>query len=111
MVETEWQDLGKCGQGESEYPMTGVVNGEEIVIFKNGDELCGVQRLCPHQDGDFLKKGMLIGNGKMIRCMLHGFVFKLDTGKGVNAGQHCINIFDIRQEDGRLMARKKIVPE
>ena len=43
----------------------------------------------------------------MIRCMLHGFVFKLENGKGVNAGPHCIDVYEIQLKDEHLIARKK----
>lgn len=59
------------------------------------------------EDGDFVRRGVIMGNGKMLRCSLHGFIFNLDSGKGVNAGPQCIDIFEIRRDGSRLQARKK----
>ena len=107
MGEGEWHDLDEVDAEESEFPVTSTVDGEDIVIFKNADDFYGAQRLCPHKDGDFARRGAIMGNGKMLRCTLHGFIFKLDTGKGVNAGSNCIDIFEIKREGSRLQARKK----
>ena len=107
MGESEWHDLPEIDAEEAEFPVASTVDGEDIVIFKNADDYYGAQRLCPHQDGDFVRRGAIMGNGKMIRCTLHGFIFKLDTGKGVNAGNQCVDIFEIKLDGSRLKARKK----
>jgi nitrite reductase/ring-hydroxylating ferredoxin subunit len=107
MSESEWHDLQEIDAEAAEFPVASAVNGEDIVIFKNADDYYGVQRLCPHQNADFVRRGAIMGNGKMIRCTLHGFIFKLDTGKGVNAGKQCVDIFEIKRDGSRLKARKK----
>lgn len=107
MSESEWHDLQEIDAETAEFPVASTVDGEDIVIFKNADDYYGVQRLCPHQNADFVRRGAIMGNGKMIRCTLHGFIFKLDTGKGVNAGKQCVDIFEIKRDGSRLKARKK----
>ena len=107
MAEGEWHDLEENFTEGTAFPVAATVDGADIVVFRNGEKYFGVQRLCPHQGGDFVRRGALIGNGKMLRCTLHGFVFKLATGKAVNVGQHCIDIYEVRRENSRLQARKK----
>ena len=107
MGEGEWHDLLEIDAGESEFPIAATVAGEDIVIFRIGDNYRGAQRLCPHKDGDFVRRGKVMGNGRMLRCELHGFIFNLDSGKGVNAGPQCIDIFEIKRDGSRLQARKK----
>ena len=107
MGEGEWHDLREIDAGESEFPVATTVDGEDIVIFRIGDGYRGAQRLCPHKDGDFVRRGKIMGNGRMLRCELHGFIFNLDSGKGVNAGLQCIDIFEIKRDGSRLQARKK----
>jgi nitrite reductase/ring-hydroxylating ferredoxin subunit len=104
---SEWHELSEIHAEETEFPVAATVNGADIVIFKNAESYYGVQRYCPHQDADFVSRSAIMGNGKMLRCTLHGFVFKLDTGKGVNAGQHCLDIYEIKREGSQLQARKK----
>jgi len=98
MGEGEWHDLREIDAEESEFPVAATVGGEDIVIFQIGDDYRGAQRLCPHKDGDFVRRGVIMGNGKMLRCSLHGFIFNLASGKGVNAGPQCIDIFEIRRD-------------
>ena len=107
MNENEWYELKDIHTEETEFPVATTVDGAEIVIFKNTENYYGVQRYCPHQDADFVRRAAIMGNGKMLRCSLHGFVFKLDTGKGVNAGQQCIDIYEIKRDGSQLQARKK----
>ena len=109
MSEGEWYDLEEIDAESVEFPVATTVAGEDAVIFQNGDDYYGVQRLCPHQDADFASRGKIVANGKMIRCMLHGFVFKLATGKGVNAGSQCIDVYEVQRDGPRLQARKKIL--
>ena len=107
MGDGEWHDLREIDAEESEFPVAATVDGEDIVIFQVGDDYRGAQRLCPHKEGDFVSRGVIMGNGKMLRCSLHGFIFNLASGKGVNAGPQCIDIFEIRRDGSRLQARKK----
>jgi nitrite reductase/ring-hydroxylating ferredoxin subunit len=104
---SEWHELSEIHTEETEFPVATTVNGADIVIFKNFESYYGVQRYCPHQDADFERCATIMGNGKMLRCTLHGFVFKLDTGKGVNAGQHCLDTYEIKRDGSQLQARKK----
>jgi nitrite reductase/ring-hydroxylating ferredoxin subunit len=108
MAERQWHDLEEIDAEEATFPLACTVDGADMVVFQNGDSYCGVQRLCPHQDADFVRCGMVMGNGTMLRCRLHGWVFKLDTGKGVNAGQKDgIEVYEVERDGSRLKARKK----
>jgi nitrite reductase/ring-hydroxylating ferredoxin subunit len=107
MAEGEWHDLAEIDVGETTFPVACTVDGADVVVFQNGDSYYGVQRLCPHQDADFVRRGAIMGNGTMLRCTLHGFVFKLDTGKSVNAGENCIDVYEVECDGSRLKARKK----
>jgi nitrite reductase/ring-hydroxylating ferredoxin subunit len=53
------------------------VDGEEIAVFKIGEELCGIQNICPHEGGQ-LSRGKIEGNE--VVCPLHGYRFDLKTG-------------------------------
>jgi len=53
------------------------VAGEEIAVFKIGEELCGIQNICPHEGGQ-LSRGKIEGNE--VVCPLHGYRFDLKTG-------------------------------
>src|SRR5215831_13163713 len=53
------------------------VAGEEIAVFKIGEELCGIQNICPHEGGQ-LSSGKIEGNE--VVCPLHGYRFDLKTG-------------------------------
>ena len=107
MAEGEWHDLKEIDVGETTFPLATSVDGADVVIFQDGDSYYGVQRLCPHQDADFVRRGTIMRNGTMLRCTLHGWVFSLDTGRGVNARHECIDVYEVRSEGSGLQARKK----
>jgi len=53
------------------------IEGEEIAVFRIGDELSGIQNICPHEGGQ-LCRGTIAGNE--VVCPLHGYRFNLKTG-------------------------------
>ena len=53
------------------------VDSEEIAVFKIGEQLCGIQNICPHEGGQ-LSMGNIENNE--VVCPLHGYRFDLKTG-------------------------------
>ena len=66
---------------ESEGLATVVWDHHHIVLLKVGDAYRGVDRVCPHEDGD-LGEGLMFG--KNIKCPVHGYIYDLNTGKCIN---------------------------
>jgi len=100
----EWYRLDGLDPASAEFPARARVGSEAIVIFKTGAGLRGVQRLCPHQRAP-LTNGVIAGNGTMIRCPQHNYLFRLADGKGVNCPGFRLAVYEIKEEDGALFAR------
>lgn len=100
----EWQRLDGVDPAAAEFPIRARVGAEGIVIFKTGTGLRGVQRLCPHQRAP-LTDAVIAGNGAMIRCARHNYMFRLSDGKGVNCPGFKLAVFEVKEEDGALFAR------
>jgi nitrite reductase/ring-hydroxylating ferredoxin subunit len=75
-----------------------------IYVFKTADGLRGVERHCPHE-GALLAKATLLGGGRMLKCPLHNFVFRLSDGVAVNCPGYRLRVFEVREEVGQLFAR------
>jgi len=106
MSDAQWHSLEGIEPDSAEFPIAADIDGEHIVIYRVGAGFRAVQRLCPHKAGDFLENGTLLGNGSMLRCGLHGFVFKLDTGKSANAPGFEVTVYDVTREGDNLKVRK-----
>ena len=53
------------------------VDGEDVVLFRRGDEIFAFGNRCPHQEGS-LSDGFV--EGDIVTCPLHGWEFDLRTG-------------------------------
>lgn len=73
-----------------------ITNGKEIIMFRRNGTLYALDRFCPHQ-GAPLDQGLIIGN--MIKCGLHGFLFDLKNGEGVNCPGYQIQCYAVQEKD------------
>jgi nitrite reductase (NADH) small subunit len=54
-----------------------LVNGEDVALFRRGDEVFAIGNQCPHQGGN-LCDGFT--EGDIVTCPLHGWEFDLRSG-------------------------------
>ena len=87
------------------FPVRAQLGREGIVVFRVADGYRAVQRSCPHQNTDF-SRGLIVGDGAMLRCGLHAYTFKLSDGSGVNCPGYKIDVYEVTQDGDRLMARR-----
>jgi nitrite reductase/ring-hydroxylating ferredoxin subunit len=99
-----WQPLATPDPRTATFPARAKVADEGIVIFKAGARFFGVQRACPHQGGSMLE-AVLQGNGTLIRCPRHNYVFRTANGNPVNCPGFRLRVFEVKEEDGRLYVR------
>lgn len=105
MAEQDWQVLEGLNPDTTEFPVRAEIGSEKVVVLKLGDEFRAIQRRCPHQNTD-LSRGLIVGDGTLIRCALHAYTFKLSDGKGVNCPGYSINIFEVSRDGDVLRARR-----
>jgi nitrite reductase/ring-hydroxylating ferredoxin subunit len=103
-AEPAWQLLEDVNPDTAEFPALTRVGDERILVFKIGDGFRGVERSCPHQQRS-LHDAFLQGNETMIRCRWHNYVFRLRDGKSVNCPGYKLKVFDVKLENGALLAR------
>ncbi len=88
---------------ESEGLATVECDGREIVLLKMGDTYRGVDRFCPHEEGD-LGEGLMFG--KNIKCPVHGYIYDLNTGKCINrVGASSTRLYDVEVKQGVVFLR------
>jgi toluene monooxygenase system ferredoxin subunit len=103
-AEPAWQVLEDVNPNTAEFPALTRVGDERILVFKIGDGFRGVERGCPHQQRS-LHDAFLQGGETMIRCRWHNYVFRLRDGKSVNCPGYKLKVFDVKLENGALLAR------
>lgn len=79
------------------------IEGKEVAVAVVGDRIVAVQRRCPHE-GANLDEGRVFA-GKAIKCPLHGFVFDLFTGKGLNCPMLHIEVYPVKIENGEVFVK------
>lgn len=103
--DSAWRLLGDA-DAQASFPAPARFGDERIWIFRVDDGFFAVQEKCPHQDRD-LDTAKIVGGGKMIRCGHHNYTFRIADGAGVNFPSSCITVYDVKEEDGKLLGRKR----
>jgi nitrite reductase/ring-hydroxylating ferredoxin subunit len=104
-AEAAWQKLDGLDPVAGKFPAPARVDGDGILIFRTKTGFRGVQRLCPHLKFS-LHDADLVSNDTMIRCKQHVFTFRLADGRGVNCPGFSVSVFEVKNEDGTLYARR-----
>jgi nitrite reductase/ring-hydroxylating ferredoxin subunit len=78
------------------------VAGRPLVVLRHGDDYAALDRWCPHQEGD-LAQGRVLA--KALKCPLHGYMFSLDTGRGLNCRGYNALVHEVQVVDGMLQVR------
>lgn len=103
--ELPWQRLDGLDPAAGPFPARARVDDESILIFKTATGFRGVQRSCPHLNAT-LMDAELVANDTMIRCRQHVFTFRFSDGRGVNCPGFSIRVFEVKNDDGALYARR-----
>ena len=74
---------------------------KKIAIFNVKGQCYAVNAICPHRGGPLIR-GTL--DGYRLRCPIHGWAFDIRTGDS-NGRPHNLDVFPLRCEDGRLVAK------
>ena len=88
----------------SPFPTRARCGDEQILVFKVKDGFRGTARVCPHQFFP-LADAVLQGNDAMLRCSRHSYVFRLSDGKGINCPGYRLKVYEVKVENGMLVAR------
>ena len=73
--------------------------GEEVAVFKVGNEFKACQNTCPHAGGS-LGEGQV--EGEKVTCPLHGWQFNLKTGACVNEPGNDIKTYATEIKEGKV---------
>ena len=87
-------DLSALPRGEAALA---VVNGEDVAIFRRGDEILAIGNTCPHQGGN-LCDGYI--EGDIVVCPLHGWEFDLRSGACMTVPGESVPRYEVTVEDG-----------
>ncbi len=104
-MSADWIPIDDVDVDATGFPARAALGDEKIVIFRVGDGYRAVQRHCPHQNTDF-SRGVIVGDGAMLRCGLHAYTFKLADGNGVNCPGYRIAVYEVMRDGARLLGRR-----
>ena len=94
-----WHAAAKIGDVRAGDVIGLTVDGQELVLGRDGDRYFAAQRRCPHRNGD-LADG-IVSRGHLI-CPQHGYRFSAETGRHDSASEYCLVMYDVRVEGERI---------
>jgi nitrite reductase/ring-hydroxylating ferredoxin subunit len=101
-VKPDWVSVLDLNEASLDAPQAVEVAGEDLVILRHADRYVAMDRWCPHERGD-LAEGRVLG--RALKCPLHGFMFSLDAGRGLNCRGFQVTVHEVKVEDGVLSVR------
>ena len=107
----EWLDLGPVDQiprrGARSVP---VVGGDEIAVFRTGDDrVYALVNRCPHMGGP-LSQGIV--HGDKVACPLHDWKISLVTGEAAAPDKGCVPTVPVKVVAGRVfVVRAAVIKE
>jgi len=75
------------------------VSGEDVVLFRRGDEIFAFGNRCPHQEGS-LSDGFV--EGDIVTCPLHGWEFDVRSGLCMTIPGESVPRYEVTVEDGAV---------
>ncbi len=103
-IDADWKVLDVDPETAT-FPLAVRFEDEPIWVHRTPDGFRGVQETCPHEHRT-LGTARIVGNGSMIRCGYHNYTFKLMNGAGVNCPGYRIAVYEIKEQNRTLLARR-----
>ncbi len=75
------------------------VGGEDVMLFRRGDEIFAIGNTCPHQGGS-LCDGWV--EGEIVTCPLHGWEYDLRSGACMTVPGESVPRYTVTVEDGAI---------
>jgi nitrite reductase (NADH) small subunit len=76
-----------------------IVDGEDVALFRRGEEIFALGNLCPHQGGS-LGDGFV--EGDIVTCPLHGWEFDLRSGACMTVPGESVPRYAVTVESGAV---------
>ena len=77
-----------------------LVNGEDVALFRRGDEVFAIGNQCPHQGGN-LCDGFI--EGDIVTCPLHGWEFDLRSGACMTVPGESVPCYGVTVDGGAIL--------
>src|SRR5262245_2071052 len=86
-------------------PGLATVAGQDVAVFRRGDEVFAIGNECPHQGGS-LCDGMI--EGDIVVCPLHGWEFDLRTAACMTVPGESVPRYQVSVEDGWVYLEEEL---
>jgi nitrite reductase (NADH) small subunit len=82
-----------------------VVDGEDVALFRRGEEIFALGNTCPHQGGS-LGDGFV--EGDIVTCPLHGWEFDLRSGACMTVPGESVPRYAVTVEGGAVFVEETL---
>jgi len=72
------------------------VNNHDILIYKMGNDICGISNICPHFGGPIGYHEIKVSNGiKVFTCLWHNLQYSIETGQCTTQKKFCLRKYRV----------------
>lgn len=75
------------------------VDGQDVALFRRGDEIFAIGNECPHQSGNLCDGAV---EGEIVVCPLHGWEFDVRSGACMTVPGESVPRFAVTVEGGAI---------
>lgn len=105
MSESEWTFAGETTAVVEDAPISVVVDGLAVGVYRLGEDLHAIEDLCPHADA-LLSQGFV--DGEYVECPLHGALFHIPSGKCTKGpAEKDVRPYETRIDGNKIFLRKR----
>ncbi len=102
MARVQVLDLAALPSGKTALVAVG---GQDVALFRRGDEIFAIGNQCPHQGGN-LGDGFI--EGDIVTCPLHGWEFDLRSGACMTVPGESEPRYAVRVEAGAILLEETL---
>jgi precorrin-3B synthase len=78
------------------------VNGQELALFRLGNEIRAIDNACPHSGGPLAEGSLCDG---VVTCPWHGWTFDVRNGQRVSHPECRVRVYPTRIENGQVLVQ------
>jgi len=102
----DWRAVHGVDPQRTAFPAAARCGDDRVWIHRLAAGFIAVAYSCPHAH-QTMDTAQFVEGGRAIRCSYHHYAFDVSDGRGINCAGYTLAIYDVKDEAGRLLIRRR----